>query len=191
MHIAVDLNAPFVACASGCALVLLRLVRVYLTAAESPGDLSCDADAVFLPVDVSCSPSDGSLSYRVCVWVWKKCSASAECENYTFSGLDVRMHGREGELGAVCHVASAVHTCSNRAASCARKEGGATVAFKMNVTRHEYAGPYELRWRQFPPDGTIHPPARSSDADRTGIRQLPPPREGRMTQNLVGQLHRK
>ncbi|RNC41576.1 hypothetical protein TcCL_NonESM08833 [Trypanosoma cruzi] len=29
------------------------------------------------------------------------------------------------------------------------------------------------------PDGTIHPPARSSDADRTGICQLPPPREGR------------
>ncbi|KAF8296720.1 hypothetical protein TcYC6_0085200 [Trypanosoma cruzi] len=31
----------------------------------------------------------------------------------------------------------------------------------------------------FSPDGTIHPPARSSDADRTGICQLPPPREGR------------
>ncbi|KAF8278244.1 hypothetical protein TcBrA4_0117860 [Trypanosoma cruzi] len=29
------------------------------------------------------------------------------------------------------------------------------------------------------PDGTIHPPARSGDADRTGICQLPPPREGR------------
>ncbi|RNF02891.1 trans-sialidase, partial [Trypanosoma cruzi] len=41
------------------------------------------------------------------------------------------------------------------------------------------AGPYELWWRQFSPDGTIHPPARSSDADRTGICQLPPPREGK------------
>ncbi|RNC32025.1 hypothetical protein TcCL_Unassigned05410 [Trypanosoma cruzi] len=29
------------------------------------------------------------------------------------------------------------------------------------------------------PDGTIHPPARSSDADQTGICQLPPPREGK------------
>ncbi|RNF06829.1 hypothetical protein TcG_10615 [Trypanosoma cruzi] len=47
----------------------------------------------------------------------------------------------------------------------------------MNVTTHKYAGPYELWWRQFSPDGTIHPPARSSDADRTGICQLPPPRE--------------
>ncbi|KAF8306573.1 hypothetical protein TcBrA4_0021770 [Trypanosoma cruzi] len=49
----------------------------------------------------------------------------------------------------------------------------------MNVTTYKCAGPYELRWRQFSPDGTIHPPARSSDADRTGIRRLPPPREGR------------
>ncbi|RNC52390.1 hypothetical protein TcCL_ESM10386, partial [Trypanosoma cruzi] len=31
----------------------------------------------------------------------------------------------------------------------------------------------------FSPDGTIHPPARSSDADRTGICELPPPREGK------------
>ncbi|KAF8277677.1 hypothetical protein TcBrA4_0111470 [Trypanosoma cruzi] len=75
--------------------------------------------------------------------------------------------------------ANAVHTCSNCAASCARKEEGATVAFTMNVTTHKYAGPYELRWRQFYPDGTIHPPARSSDADRTGTCQLPPPRAGR------------
>ncbi|ESS62044.1 hypothetical protein TCDM_13766 [Trypanosoma cruzi Dm28c] len=89
------------------------------------------------------------------------------------------MHSRNGELGAVCHVANAVHTCSNCAASCARKEEGATVAFTMNVAAHKYAGPYELRWRQFSPDGTIHPPARSSDADRTGICQLPPPREGK------------
>ncbi|PBJ71359.1 hypothetical protein BCY84_17074 [Trypanosoma cruzi cruzi] len=88
------------------------------------------------------------------------------------------MHGRNGELGAVCHVANAVHTCSSCAASCATKEEGATVAFTMNVTTHKYAGPYELWWRQFSPDGTIHPPARSSDADRTGTCQLPPPREG-------------
>ncbi|RNC32654.1 hypothetical protein TcCL_Unassigned04715 [Trypanosoma cruzi] len=60
-----------------------------------------------------------------------------------------------------------------------RKEEGATVAFTMNVTTHKYAGPYELWWRQFFPDGTIHPPARSGDADRTGICQLPPPREGK------------
>ncbi|KAF5214097.1 hypothetical protein ECC02_013339 [Trypanosoma cruzi] len=89
------------------------------------------------------------------------------------------MRSRNGELGAVCHVANAVHTCSNCAASCARKEEGATVAFTMNVTTHKYAGPYELWWRQFSPDGTIHPPARSSDADQTGICQLPPPREGK------------
>ncbi|EAN83329.1 hypothetical protein TcYC6_0077490 [Trypanosoma cruzi] len=89
------------------------------------------------------------------------------------------MHGRNGELGAVCHVVNAMHTCSNCAANCATKEEGATVAFTMNVTTHKYAGPYELWWRQFSPDGTIHPPARSSDADRTGICQLPPPREGK------------
>ncbi|EAN85949.1 hypothetical protein Tc00.1047053508229.20 [Trypanosoma cruzi] len=137
-------------------------------------------------VDLSCAPSDGSLSYRVhvcvCVWAWKKSSAAvaeAKYENYTFSGFDVRMHSRNGELGAVFNVAHAVHTCSNCAASCATEEEGATVAFTMNVTTHKYAGPYELRWRQFSPDGTIHPPARSSDADQTGIRQLPPPREGK------------
>ncbi|KAF8296869.1 hypothetical protein TcYC6_0084950 [Trypanosoma cruzi] len=89
------------------------------------------------------------------------------------------MHSRNGELGTVCHVANAVHTCGNCAASCAAKEEGATVAFTMNVTTHKYAGPYELWRRQFSSDGTIHPPARSSDADRTGICQLPPPREGR------------
>ncbi|EAN99912.1 hypothetical protein Tc00.1047053510359.540 [Trypanosoma cruzi] len=54
-------------------------------------------------------------------------------------------------LCAVCHVANAVHTCSNCAASCARKEEGATVASTMNVTTHKYAGLYELWWRQFPP----------------------------------------
>ncbi|ESS62145.1 hypothetical protein TCDM_10225 [Trypanosoma cruzi Dm28c] len=48
-----------------CAVVLLLLVRVYLTAAGSPGDVSGDADAVVVPVDVSCASSDGSLSYRV------------------------------------------------------------------------------------------------------------------------------
>ncbi|KAF8299985.1 hypothetical protein TcYC6_0062040 [Trypanosoma cruzi] len=163
---------------------------VCVTAAGSPGHVSGDADAVVVPVDLSCAPNDGSSSYRVCVWAWKKCSpaiAEAQYENYTFSGFDVRMHGRNGELFAVCHVANAVHTCSNCAASCAAKEEGATAAFTMNVTTHKYAGPYELWWRQFSPDGTIHPPARSGDADRTGICQLPPPREGRrMTQNLVG-----
>ncbi|KAF5220119.1 hypothetical protein ECC02_006915 [Trypanosoma cruzi] len=89
------------------------------------------------------------------------------------------MHSRDGVLGAVCHLANAVHTCSNCAASCATKEEGATVAFTMNGTTHKYAGPYELWWRQFSSDGTIHPPARSSDADQTGICQLPPPREWR------------
>ncbi|KAF5213891.1 hypothetical protein ECC02_006869 [Trypanosoma cruzi] len=89
------------------------------------------------------------------------------------------MHSRDGELGAVCRVANAVHTCSNCAASCATKEEGATVASTMNGTTHKYAGPYELRWRKISPDGTIHPPARSSDADQTGICQLPPPREGK------------
>ncbi|KAF5213787.1 hypothetical protein ECC02_013671 [Trypanosoma cruzi] len=89
------------------------------------------------------------------------------------------MHGRNGELGTVCHVANAVYTSNNCAASCATKGEGATVAFTMNVTAHEYAGPYELWRRQFSSDGTIHPPARSSDADQTGICQLPPPREGK------------
>ncbi|EAN88513.1 hypothetical protein Tc00.1047053507067.70 [Trypanosoma cruzi] len=164
-----------------CALVLLLLVRV--CAAGCPGRVSGDAGAVVVPVDMSCAPSDGSLSYRVrvCVGV-KKCfaaGAEAQCENYNFSGFDVRTHGRNGELGAVCHVANAVHTCSNCAANRATEEEGVTVAFTMNVTTHKYAGPYELWWRQFPPDGTIHPPARSSDADRTGICRLPPPREGR------------
>ncbi|RNC39663.1 hypothetical protein TcCL_NonESM10954 [Trypanosoma cruzi] len=182
MHIAVDLNAPFVVHAGSCDLLLLLHFRV--CAAGCPGRVSGDADAVVVPVDVSCAPSDGSLRYRVhvCVWAWKKCSAAgaeAQCENYNFSDFDVRMHGRNGELGAVCHLANAVHTCSNRAASCATKEEGATVAFTMNVTTHKYAGPYELLWRLFSPDGTIHPPARSGDADRTGICQLSPPREGK------------
>ncbi|RNF12827.1 hypothetical protein TcG_08808 [Trypanosoma cruzi] len=89
------------------------------------------------------------------------------------------MHGRNGELCAVCRVANAVHTCSNCAASCAVKEEGVAVAFTMNVTTHKCAGPYELWWRQFSPDGTIHPIARSGDADRTGIRHTPPPRDGK------------
>ncbi|RNC41296.1 surface protease GP63 [Trypanosoma cruzi] len=41
---------------------------VCVTAAGSAGDVSGDADAVVVPVDVSCAQSDGSLSYRVCVW---------------------------------------------------------------------------------------------------------------------------
>ncbi|RNE97458.1 hypothetical protein TcG_12583 [Trypanosoma cruzi] len=101
------------------------------------------------------------------------------------------MHIRDGELGAVCHVANAVHTCSNCAASCATKEKGATVASTMNVTTHRYAGPYELWRRQFSPDGTIHPPARSSDADQAGIRHTPPPREGKDDTKSCGQLRRK
>ncbi|EAN83153.1 hypothetical protein Tc00.1047053508099.40 [Trypanosoma cruzi] len=40
-----------------------------LAAARSPGDVSGAADAVVVPVDVSCAPSDGSLSYRVCACV--------------------------------------------------------------------------------------------------------------------------
>ncbi|RNE96114.1 hypothetical protein TcG_13130, partial [Trypanosoma cruzi] len=90
----------------------------------------------------------------VCVWAWRNCSAAsaeAQHENYTFSGFDVRMHGRDGELGAVCHVAHAVHTYSNCAASCATKGEEATVASTMNVTTNRYAGPYELWWRQLSP----------------------------------------
>ncbi|EAN86975.1 hypothetical protein Tc00.1047053506597.51 [Trypanosoma cruzi] len=102
--------------------------------------------------DVSCAPCDGSLSYRVCAWKkFSAASAEAQHENYTFSGFGVRMHGKNGELFAVCHEANALHTCSNCAASCATKEEGATVAFTMNVTTHKYAGPYELWWRQFSP----------------------------------------
>ncbi|RNC41952.1 hypothetical protein TcCL_NonESM08446 [Trypanosoma cruzi] len=101
------------------------------------------------------------------------------------------MHSRNGELGAVCHVANAVYTCSNCAANCATEEEGAIVAFTMNVTTHKYAGPYELWWRQFSPDGTIHPPARSSDADQTASVSCRHPVKGRMTQNLVGQLRCK
>ncbi|RNC40480.1 hypothetical protein TcCL_NonESM10046, partial [Trypanosoma cruzi] len=66
-----------------------------------------------------------------------------------------------------------------------------TVAFTMNVTTHKYAGPYELWWRQFSPDGTIHPPARSSDADLTASVSCRHPVKGGMTQNLVGQLRRR
>ncbi|RNC32169.1 mucin TcMUCII, partial [Trypanosoma cruzi] len=82
MHIAVDLNAPFVVHAGSC-VWRLRCNSACVTAAGSPGDVSVDADAVVVPVDVSCAPSDGSLSYRVCVclWAWKKCSAaSAEAQ---------------------------------------------------------------------------------------------------------------
>ncbi|PBJ76159.1 hypothetical protein BCY84_10066 [Trypanosoma cruzi cruzi] len=172
-----------------CAVLFLALLccccsSVCVTAAGSAGHVSGDADAVVVPVDVSCAPSDGSLSYRVRggVWAWKKCSAAgaeAQHENYTFSGFDVRMHGRDGELGTVCHVASAVYTSSNCAASCATEEEWTTVAFTMNVTTHEYAGLYELWRRQYSSDGTIPALARSSDADQTGICHPPPPREGR------------
>ncbi|RNC46299.1 hypothetical protein TcCL_NonESM03977 [Trypanosoma cruzi] len=101
------------------------------------------------------------------------------------------MRGRNGELGAVCHVASAVHTCGNRAASCATKEEGATVAFTMNVTTHKYAGPYELWWHQFPP---MEPSIRLHGAAMlTGRASVSccHPVKGKMTRNLVGQLHRK
>ncbi|KAF8284928.1 hypothetical protein TcBrA4_0043580 [Trypanosoma cruzi] len=101
------------------------------------------------------------------------------------------MHGRNGELGAVCHVAHAVHTCSNCAASCAREEEGATVAFTMNVTAHKYAGPYELWWRQFPPmepSIRLHGAAMLTGRASVSCRH---PVKGRMTQNLVGQLRRK
>ncbi|RNE95602.1 hypothetical protein TcG_13337 [Trypanosoma cruzi] len=47
------------------ALFCCSCSSVYVTAAGSPGDVSCDAEAVVVPVDVSCAPSDGSLSYRV------------------------------------------------------------------------------------------------------------------------------
>ncbi|KAF8292175.1 hypothetical protein TcYC6_0118740 [Trypanosoma cruzi] len=38
---------------------------VGVTAVGSAGHVSGDADAVVVPVDLSCAPSDGSLSYRV------------------------------------------------------------------------------------------------------------------------------
>ncbi|KAF5216343.1 hypothetical protein ECC02_010903 [Trypanosoma cruzi] len=53
-----------------CTLVVLLLVRVCVAAAGSPGNVSGDADAVVVPVDVSCAPSDGSLRYRVPVFVY-------------------------------------------------------------------------------------------------------------------------
>ncbi|EAN97870.1 hypothetical protein TcYC6_0038800, partial [Trypanosoma cruzi] len=52
-----------------CAVLFLALSSVYVTAVGSAGDVSGAADAVVVPVDVSCAPSDGSLSYRVCVCV--------------------------------------------------------------------------------------------------------------------------
>ncbi|RNF09493.1 hypothetical protein TcG_09866 [Trypanosoma cruzi] len=45
--------------------VVVGACSVCVTTAESAGDLSCDADAVVVPVVVSCASSDGSLSYRV------------------------------------------------------------------------------------------------------------------------------
>ncbi|RNC35560.1 hypothetical protein TcCL_Unassigned01547 [Trypanosoma cruzi] len=95
------------------------------------------------------------------------------------------MHSRNGELGAVCHVVNAVHTCSNCAASCARKEEGATVAFTTNVTAHKYAGPYELWWRQFSPmepSIRLHGAAMLTGRASVSCRH---PVKGRMTQNLV------
>ncbi|ESS55077.1 hypothetical protein TCDM_13876 [Trypanosoma cruzi Dm28c] len=101
------------------------------------------------------------------------------------------MHGRNGELCAVRHVANAVHTCSNCAASCARKEEGATVASTMNVTTHKYAGPYELWRRQFSPmepSIRLHGAAMLTGRASVSCRH---PVKGRMAQNLVGQLCRK
>ncbi|RNE97516.1 hypothetical protein TcG_12568 [Trypanosoma cruzi] len=101
------------------------------------------------------------------------------------------MHGRDGELGAVCHVANAVHTCSNCAASCATKGEEATVAFTMNVTTNRYAGPYELWWRQFSP---MEPSIRLHGAavlTRRASVSCCHPVKGRMTKNPVGQLCRK
>ncbi|RNC40795.1 hypothetical protein TcCL_NonESM09696 [Trypanosoma cruzi] len=100
------------------------------------------------------------------------------------------MHGRNGELGAVCHVANAVHTCSNCAASCATEEG-VTVAFTMNVTTHKYAGPYELWWRQFSPmepSIRLHGVAMLTGRTSVSCRH---PVKGRNTQILARQLRRK
>ncbi|RNC46292.1 hypothetical protein TcCL_NonESM03969 [Trypanosoma cruzi] len=100
------------------------------------------------------------------------------------------MRGRNGELGAVCHVASAVHTCGNCAASCATKEEGATAAFTMNLTTHKCAGPYELWRRQFPPmEPSIYLHGAAMLTRRASVSRLHPVK-GRMTRNLVGQLHR-
>ncbi|KAF8279026.1 hypothetical protein TcBrA4_0106160 [Trypanosoma cruzi] len=184
-----------------CAVLVLALSccccsSVCVTAAGSAGHVSGDADAVVVPVNVPCAPSDGSLSYRVRggVWAWKKCSAAgaeAQHENYTFSGFDVRMHGRDGELGAVCHVANAVYTCSNCAAICATEEEWVTVAFTMNLTTHEYAGPYELWRRQFSP---MEPSIRLHGAamlTRRASFSCRHPVKGGMTQNLVRQRRRQ
>ncbi|RNE96003.1 hypothetical protein TcG_13175 [Trypanosoma cruzi] len=62
MHFAVDLDCSFAVHAGSCALLLLLAL---LCAAGIPGDVSGDLDAVVVPVDMSCAPSDGSLSYRV------------------------------------------------------------------------------------------------------------------------------
>ncbi|ESS60647.1 hypothetical protein TCDM_11815 [Trypanosoma cruzi Dm28c] len=178
-----------------CAVLFLALLccccsSVCVTAAGSAGHVSGDADAVVVPVDVSCAPSDGSLSYRVRggVWAWTRCSAAgaeAQHENYTFSGFDVRMHGRDGELGAVCHVANAVYTSNNCAAICATEEEWATVAFTMNVTTHEYAGPYELWRRQFPPmEPSIRLPGAAMLTRRASV-SCRHPVKGRMRENLV------
>ncbi|PBJ71289.1 hypothetical protein BCY84_17162 [Trypanosoma cruzi cruzi] len=54
-------------CMLAVALFCCCCTSVCVTAAGSAGDVSGDADAVVVPVDVSCAPSDGSLSYRVLV----------------------------------------------------------------------------------------------------------------------------
>ncbi|RNC38303.1 hypothetical protein TcCL_NonESM12460 [Trypanosoma cruzi] len=61
----------------------------------------------------------------------------------------------------------------------------------MNVTRHKYAGPYELWRRQFSP---MEPSIRLHGAamlTRRASVSCRHPVKGRMTRNLVGQLHRK
>ncbi|KAF8290601.1 hypothetical protein TcBrA4_0121210 [Trypanosoma cruzi] len=100
------------------------------------------------------------------------------------------MHGRNGELCAVCHVANAVHTCSSCAASFATEEEGVTVAFTMNVTTHKYADPYELWRRQISPmepSIRLHGAAMLTGRASVSCRH---PVKGGMTQNLVGQLRR-
>ncbi|ESS60378.1 hypothetical protein TCDM_12105 [Trypanosoma cruzi Dm28c] len=70
MRIAVDLNASFVVHAGSCVWRLLSF-SVCVAAAESAGHVSGDAEAVVVPVDVSCAPGDDILSHRVwmCVGV--------------------------------------------------------------------------------------------------------------------------
>ncbi|EAN95539.1 hypothetical protein Tc00.1047053508495.110 [Trypanosoma cruzi] len=97
------------------------------------------------------------------------------------------MHGRNGELGAVCHVVNAVHTSS----SCARKEEGATVAFTMNVTAHKYAGLMNCGGVNFSPmEPSIRPHGAAMLTGRASVSCRRPVKR-RTRQNLVGQLRRK